>query len=206
MPCDFTYFKADESEISKLENEPKPCSLCGQVGKAFRLKFAQCAELSKDKKDEGFGCWSCFLARRFGFAKDTEFGIVDQNGVTKFYNHHLPLPENFPPSALTEILYSPKFISIQQEYWLAHCDDFMVYLGLWTQRDFIARVGAENAKALFLQMTDREFLHIRPDERGDVQLAKAWAWLDCDPKCPPLCYYSFECRHCKTLRGYWDHD
>jgi len=45
-------------------------------------------------------------------------------------------------------------VTWQQELWLTHCNDFMIYKGTWEPKDFIANRKSGNGKALFLEMTD----------------------------------------------------
>ncbi|MEO6852278.1 MAG: CbrC family protein, partial [Mucilaginibacter sp.] len=101
------------------------------------------------------------------------------------------------PERLTEMRRTPQFISWQQELWLCHCDDFMIYKGTWEPNDFYKNSEDGDGRALFMQMTDKELNNLWDDSLPENEtLLKEWY---------PT-YYVFECSHCGKLRGNWDCD
>jgi uncharacterized protein CbrC (UPF0167 family) len=143
------------------------------------------------------GCLSCLRAGRFEFWHDTEFGLLDQNGLSHFYNHHKPPPAEFPPAALVELRRTPQIVTWQQEIWLAHCNDFMAYLGTWEPADFYANAPDGDGPALFREMTDEAHRRL-----WDASLPLGAARLECWH----ATYYAFACLHCGIRRGNWDCD
>jgi hypothetical protein len=120
------------------------------------LEYALCAELSHEQKKSALGCFGCLRAGRFEFWHDTEIGVLDENGLTHVYNHNQPPPVDFPASALVGLRRTPQIVTWQQEVWLTHCNDFMVYLGTWEPKDFYANSPGGDGRALFLDMTDKD--------------------------------------------------
>lgn len=94
---------------------------------------------------------------------------------------------------------TPQIIAYQQELWLTHCNDFMVYKGTWEPSDFYKNSSTGDGRDLFMKMTDAEMTHLWNDSQINNQATiELWTW---DAR-----YYVFECRHCGKLRGNWDCD
>jgi uncharacterized protein CbrC (UPF0167 family) len=139
------------------------------------------------------GCFDCLRKGRFQFWHDTEIGLLDERGLSQFYEHHAPPPPDFPRAALTELRRTPQIVTWQQELWLCHCNDFMAYLGTREPDDFASNAPGGDGRSLFLQMTDPDLSHLwdeslRPGERRPA------SW--------PATYYAFRCLHCGRPRGH----
>jgi uncharacterized protein CbrC (UPF0167 family) len=193
----FHYFCGPQDDMASLAKGDTRCSLCGGPGPCFRLQFAICDELSEVEKEPAVGCFSCLRGGRFEFWHDTEFGLLDKNGLTHVYKHNQPPPADFPASALIELRRTPQTVTWQQELWLTHCNDFMANLGTWEPKDFYANALNGDGRALFYEMTDEEYRHLWDASlpRGATRL-ESWH----------ATYYAFSCLHCGMRRGDWDCD
>ncbi|MFN3653616.1 MAG: CbrC family protein [Armatimonadota bacterium] len=211
-PMAFVYFQASPEEMDDwIEDGPRRCDLCGRVGDCFVLDSASCSEIPEDRRENSVGCYACLREGRFEFWHDTEAGLVDEDGLHDelrdgesapvypvdafgFILDALPstsTPKSgIPPEAIVELRRTPTWSSWQGSVWLCHCDDFMVYLGEWIAADFREQAADGDGRGLFLAMTD-------PD------LALLWTPDEVEPEWTAS-YYAFRCRHCGTLRGYWD--
>ena len=191
----FEYFHGPERDMAMRVGQ-RVCSLCAREGMAFSLEFAICPELPEDARHDKAGCTTCLKAGRFEFWHDTEIGMLDENGLRHIYNHNREPPADFPEGALVGLRHTPRIVTWQQELWLTHCRDFMIYLGTWEPVDFYANAPHGDGRALFIQMTS-EYPHLWDDSLlpGEPKL-EAWH----------ATYYVFRCRHCGLLRGNWDCD
>jgi uncharacterized protein CbrC (UPF0167 family) len=192
----FEYFQGPTADMSGLRQDECVCSLCGETGQCFELDYAICPELGEEKEGK-FGCFACLRAGRFEFWHDTDIGLLDENGLTRVYSHNQPAPPGFPDTALVALRRTPQFVTWQQELWLTHCNDFMVYQGTWKPQDFYRNAPDGDGRALFLKMTDH-YPNLWDDSlllKGETQLSSWHAT-----------YYVFRCRHCGTLKGNWDCD
>jgi len=194
---DFKYFKGPNDEMSDLVKDKTICSICGKLDNCFILDYTAVSPFNSDEKEGKVGCYSCLQEGRFEFWHDTEYGMIDENGVTKVYKHNIDNPPVIASSRLIEFRRTPQFISWQQEFWLCHCDDFMIYKGTWEPSDFYKNSKDGDGRGLFMQMTDKELNHLWDDSlpEGETVL-KEWYST----------YYVFECAHCGQLRGNWDCD
>lgn len=152
---------------------------------------------SDNNKEGKTGCYSCLREGHFEFWHDTEYGMLDENGLSKVYNHNQDNPPRIASDILTEMRRTPRLISWQQELWLTHCDDFMIYKGTWTPKDFYTNSSDGDGRALFMSMTNEELNHLWDESlpKGQTKLEE---WYPT--------YYVFECSHCGKLRGNWDCD
>jgi uncharacterized protein CbrC (UPF0167 family) len=98
---------------------------------------------------------------------------------------------------MEEIRRTPQIVTWQEERWLAHCNDFMAYVGTWEPSDFVANSPSGDGRALFLDMTDEDEAHLWDESVDDEEEA---------PQSWHATYYVFECLHCGKLRGNWDCD
>jgi uncharacterized protein CbrC (UPF0167 family) len=180
-----------------LEGQHK-CSICNKDNEhCFDLEFSITNKFLHEEKEGKIGCYECLRKGEFEFWHDTEFGLLDENGLTKVYNHNSDNPPNIKEDTLKELRRTPQIITYQQEVWLTHCNDFMVYNGTWEPLDFYKNSPNGEGRDLFMQMTDKEMGHLWDDSLQEGQtLLEEWH---------PT-YYVFECRHCGKLRGYWDCD
>ena len=83
MPIRFRYFHASESEMGFLPSI-RTCSLCGQPGRCFALDYVISGELSEQQRQGKVGCYNCLRRDRFGFAHDTEIGMITEDGLLAF--------------------------------------------------------------------------------------------------------------------------
>jgi uncharacterized protein CbrC (UPF0167 family) len=193
----FKYFKGPIDEMSDLVIEHSVCSICGKTDHCFELDYTITNVFSDDEKDGKFGCYSCLKEGRFEFWHDTEFGMLDENGLSKVYKHNMDNPPLIAIEKLVELRRTPQIISWQQELWLTHCDDFMVYKGTWEPKDFYSNSKDGDGKALFMSMTNEELNHLWDDSLPENEtLLEEWY---------PT-YYVFRCSHCGKMRGNWDCD
>jgi uncharacterized protein CbrC (UPF0167 family) len=191
----FRYFCGPQNEMSFLVEGDSSCSLCGERGPAFQLKYAHCPSLAADTKGSALGCFACLQEGRFEFWHDTEIGMLNENGLTHEYKHN-QLPD-FPRSALVELRRTPQIVTWQQELWLTHCNDFMAYIGTWEPKDFYANAPEGDARGLFHEMTDDDYRHLWDESLPDgAERLERWHAV----------FYAFRCLHCGKLRGNWDCD
>ncbi len=193
----FKYFKGPFDEMSGMIDGVSVCSICGTESHCFELDYSITQEFSNDDKEGKVGCVECLRNGRFEFWHDTEFGLLDENGLSKMYKHNIANPPLIDQSNLVELRRTPQILTWQQELWLTHCNDFMIYKGTWTPLDFYANSRDGDGKQLFMEMTDDEYKNLWDDslEEGQTQLEE---WYPT--------YYVFECAHCSKLRGNWDCD
>ncbi len=193
----FTYFKGPAEDMSDMQEGKHTCDLCGAKGVCFSLEFASVPELGGTvKKVDKVGCIDCLKAGRFEFWHDTEIGSLDETGFNIQYNHQYPSPKEFDQEKLIELRRTPQIVTWQQEIWLTHCDDFMLYQGTWNPVDFYENAPDGDGRKLFMSMTDN-YNNIWDDclQEGESKLED---WY--------IVYYVFKCRHCGKLRGNWDCD
>lgn len=192
---EFIYFKGPREEMFDLYDEKNYCSICGKYGECFSLQYAITTLYNDDEKEEKKGCYQCLREGKFEFWHDTEFGVLDENGFSKVYNHNADNPPTLSESTLAEMRRTPQIITWQQELWLCHCNDFMMYKGIWEPLDFYKNSSTGDGRDLFMEMTNKESNHLWDDSLQDgMKILEEWY---------PT-YYVFECRHCGKLRGNWD--
>jgi len=193
----FKYFKAPINEMSDLLDKQGQCSICGKTDFCFELDYTITNEFSDENKEGKIGCYSCLREGKFEFWHDTEYGMLDENGLQKVYNHNQDNPPAISSGILTELRRTPRLLSWQQELWLTHCNDFMIYNGTWTPKDFYKNSKEGDGRGLFMSMTDKELNHLWDESLQEGQ-TKLEEWYPT--------YYVFECTHCGKLRGNWDCD
>jgi len=184
-------------EMSDLVEGKVICSICGNIDHCFELEYTNTNEFSDFEKEGKVGCINCLRKGLFEFWHDTEFGTLDENGLHRVYKHNNENPPLIDKNRLTELRRTPQFITWQQELWLTHCEDFMIYMGTWTPDDFYANSEDSDGRKLFMEMTDVEYNNLWDDclENGQAKLEE---WHPT--------YYVFKCAHCGKLRGNWDCD
>lgn len=194
----FQYFEGPIDEMGDLLEGTHPCSLCGKENHmCFSIDHAITNKFSNDEKENKIGCIDCLRKGEFEFWHDTEFGMLDENGLSKVYNHNMDNPPEINKLKLIELKRTPQIVTWQQELWLTHCNDFMTYKGTWEPSDFNKNSKSGNGRELFFEMTDKDLNHLWDDclEDGEIELTQ---WYPT--------YYVFECKHCGKLRGNWDCD
>ena len=197
MPLTFKYFEGPREDMSGLAAGDVRCELCGRVGDGFDLDDATCA-LPDDEKAGKFGCADCLTSGRFEFWHDTDIGMLDERGLEKVYKHNADPPPDLPETARVGLRRTPQIVTWQQELWLSHCSDFMVYIGTWEPADFARKATDGDGRALSLKMT------------RDAELQFLWDECLAEGEAVPAgwhaTYYAFRCRHCGDLAGNWDCD
>lgn len=194
---DFTYFAGPEEDMAGYAGV-RSCSLCKADGPTFSLDFAIVEGKQQSWDTRGLGCYDCLRSGHFEFWHDTDIGLLDETGLAHVYRHNGTPPSGFPSSALVELRRTPQIVTWQQELWLTHCCDFMVYIGTWEPSDFYANAPDGDGRALFLRMTTEAHY---PNLWDDVALedgGRLEAWH--------ATYYVFRCLHCHALAGDWDCD
>lgn len=184
--------------MSDLLENTHTCDLCAAENQiCFSLNYAITKFFSDDNKEGKKGCAKCLRDGKFEFWHDTEYGMLDERGLVKVYNHNMANPPAISAEKLNELKRTPQIITWQQELWLTHCNDFMIYKGTWQPVDFYRNSKNGNGRELFLEMTDSDLQHLWDEslEKVGKQL-KSWY----------ATYYVFECKHCGKLRGNWDCD
>ena len=184
--------------MSQLLEGAHKCSICGIENElCFSLDYTLTNKFPEDEKEDKVGCITCLRKGEFEFWHDTEFGMLDKNGFEKVYNHNMENPPYVDNENLIELRRTPQILTWQQELWLTHCDDFMIYKGTWSPEDFTKNSKNGDGRQLFLEMTEEDMNHLWDDstEEGELELAEWYAT-----------YYVFECVHCRKLRGNWDCD
>ncbi|MBO9699874.1 MAG: CbrC family protein [Sporocytophaga sp.] len=174
------------------------CSICNkESNECFSLEYTLTDKFSQEETADKVGCSDCLKKGEFEFWHDTEYGMLDENGLKKVYKHNMANPPSVDNKILVELRRTPQIVTWQQELWLTHCNDFMVYKGTWTPEDFNKYSKNSDGRQLFLEMTDDEWNHLWDEslEEGEVELKEWYAT-----------YYVFECSHCGKLRGNWDCD
>ncbi|MBA3682710.1 MAG: CbrC family protein [Bacteroidetes bacterium] len=194
---DFKYFKGPNADMSDLLDNKTNCSICGKIDYCFELDFAITKEFDQEEKEGKLGCYSCLREGKFEFWHDTEFGMLDEDGLTKVYNHNMNNPPAIAAEILTEMMRTPRIVTWQQELWLTHCNDFMIYKGTWEPKDFYSNSKDNDGRNLFIEMTNEDLSHLWDESLAEGQNTLT-EWYPT--------YYVFQCRHCNTLRGNWDCD
>lgn len=183
--------------MSSLVNEISICSICKKTDHCFELDYTITDVFNDDDKEGKLGCYACLREGRFEFWHDTEFGLLDENGLDNIYKRDIAVPASLAIEKLIELKRTPQFITLQQGLWLTHCDDFMVYKGTWEPKDFYSNSKDGDGKALFMSMTDEDMNHLWDDSLPENKnILEEWYST----------YYVFECSHCGKLRGNWDCD
>jgi uncharacterized protein CbrC (UPF0167 family) len=195
---DFIYFKGPISNMADLLGGENICFICNQEHEhCFDLEYAICDKFTDEEKKGKAGCYKCLCNGEFEFWHDTEFGVLNKAGLTKIYSHNIDNPPMLDDALLAELRRTPQILTNQQELWLTHCNDFMVYLGTWEPYDFYRNSPTGDGRDLFMEMTDSNMNKVWDESLESGQtLLEEW-----HPN-----YYVFECMHCKKLRGYWDCD
>ena len=63
----------------------------------------------------------------------------------------------------------------QPRMWLTHCKDFMAYIGTWEPKDFYANAPGGDGRALFQEMTDKDYRHLWDESlRPGAERLESW--------------------------------
>lgn len=184
--------------MSDLLEGRHQCSICNEEHDyCFDLEYSITDKFKEEEREGKVGCYDCLRKGEFEFWHDTEFGMLDETGLSKIYSHNMDNPPQLDDTTMLELRCTPQIVTYQQELWLTHCNDFMVYKGTWEPLDFYKNSPTGDGKDLFMEMTDKEISHLWDSSLPEGQtVLEQWY---------PT-YYVFQCRHCKKLRGYWDCD
>ncbi|HWB27850.1 MAG TPA: CbrC family protein [Chitinophagaceae bacterium] len=194
----FTYFEGPVGDMGDFLGEKKKCSIWKQEHEyCFSLNYAITYKFSDAEKEGKIGCYDCLKKGEFEFWHDTEFGFLDESGLKKAPRHTKNTSHELPVEWLADLRRTPQIVTYQEEFWLTHCNDFMIYKGTWSPPDFYINSTNGDGRDLFMEMTDVNLSHLWDQSLPEGQtLLQQWY---------PT-YYVFGCRHCNKLRGYWDCD
>lgn len=196
MDLVFEYFAGPPKDMYGLCKGDRECALCRRIGPCFELDCALVFDMPDGVAEGRVGCSECLKTGRFIFGHGTDIGWLDQHGLTRRYRSEHPVPPDFSQAALVTLTRTPQVDTTQEERWLTHCNDFMVYLGRWEPSDFCAHAKDGDGRALFLEMTE-----LYPNLWDDAASHGQESWEDWGAR-----YYAFRCRHCGAFRGNWDCD
>ncbi len=195
---EFVYFKGLMEDMGDLFMGRKICAICHEENDyCFALEYTISSIFEYKDQKGTFGCFKCLRDSKFEFWHSTELGFLDENGLMNTNTRKIYDPPIISEEKLVELRRTPQIITYQEEKWLTHCNDFMVFKGIWTPPDFYKNSPDGDGKTLFLAMTDDNIAHLWEESLPEGQEALE-EWYPT--------YYVFECRHCNKLRGNWDCD
>ena len=139
-------------------------------------------------------CIECLKSIKIKTTHDTVFGYVANDLPKELENESAK--NHVTKESFEEMERTPIFLTLQSEQWLGHCKDFMDYIGTWEAPDFTKESKDKSGKMLFKEMTHKSLQHLW-DEFELAENEKEYTWVDC-------LYHTFECRHCKIKKGYWE--
>jgi hypothetical protein len=207
---DFTYFRAPVGEVADY-NPCGRCTVCGAQTACVGIPWGAVTPGPAPPRE--LGCLDCLRAGRFGFDHFTEAGLVTAEGLVEVFGEaqsevvYPVTPEGvvidvtvrdpehreaIDPTAQAELRRTPPFSTWQDPTWLCHCDDFMVYLGHWTQDHFEAAAPDGDGRSFYLSMAEEDWDRDRWPEGEPFRTN-----VDAE-------YLVFRCRRCGVYRGYWD--
>jgi uncharacterized protein CbrC (UPF0167 family) len=204
----FTYMDCPDEDLLLLQDGEKTCSICGQSAKCFYLntwranRSVECESLSISDRDSrevedddrippAFGCTSCLAQGKFSFVHATELGCI---------NRTFEASDVITRKMIEDITRTPHHFTCGDELWLAHCGDFMTYLGIWQPINFERAAANGNGRAIFAQVIDDPesgMLHYSlEDYPASPEDREYWAF--------PV--HVFRCRGCGVYRAFDEMD
>ena len=163
-------------------------------------------EANRIFKENEYGCLDCLKNGVYRFAHYTELGSIRKNG----FNQHVPgnptlseeivfktfpLPSGFSEGSIDQLSRTPPTPYWQEENWLIHCNDFMVFQGIWEPEDFEKNSNDGHGVTLFKEMVgDSWDTYIGTDVDNPYLSDLLEGWL----------MRSFKCKHCTKLRAFGD--
>lgn len=182
------YFSASAPDLVNFKYGKDNCPVCKETKSKFIIPpFGEYSKI----------CLDCLLITDIKFSHDSEHGpVISENLPPDFLEEIGDIKKHINENYIKELLRTPEFSNIQGCRWMIHCNDFMIFRGIWEPIDFTENSTDRNGKKLFIEMTDKDYIHLW----DDCELAEneqEYSWEDVQ-------YYAFECRHCGKLRGYWD--
>lgn len=190
MAASFKYFSAPMDQIRGVVND-RSCAFCGHQGPGIDLDFG--IPPNEKSLPSGVGCFDCLEKRRFLIEHDTEAGLIDTEGIHRIYPSHDP-DLNMSTVSLDALLATPDIKAWQRATWLAHCGEFMTYVGIWVKQDFSRMASDGDGRSLFMSMTDPDQQNLWDQSIGSSDCEEGWH----------ASYYAFKCLHCGKHRGNWD--
>ena len=181
------YYNAPITDLNGFKYEQKTCELCKTEQNVFTIN----PNLNPSPE---WICIQCLNSIKIESPHCTEFGYVDIN-LPEFLKEE-DAKSHVKEEAYWEMMRTPRYLALQSENWLCHCDDFMDFIGTWEAPDFTKNSKDGNGKNLFISMTDESSQHLW-DDFELMESEGKHTWQDC-------LYYAFKCRKCETMRGHWE--
>lgn len=186
-----------DTALDAAERKPAPCHTCTRM-----VPFPPIPD------ERLTACYACLRDGRAALTKDTVLGMVSWEEAAAGVTHGLPhlsvadfelvpRPNGWtgacvPPALLLELVRTPTYLTWQGEHWEFCCARPMIYLGLWTQKEFQAYAPSGNGRALFDQIVQDAH-----EEMAEAFWAPGSEW-------PSV--YAFRCGSCGNFRAHWDCD
>ena len=180
------YFNAPITDLVNFSYGKQTCPVCEQI----KSKFIMPPSGGYDKC-----CIDCLKQTKLEFIHESEFGIVTLEKLPFELDYDEDIKKHVSEDQIKEMLQTPQYKSFNSGMWRIHCKDFMEFIGIWEPADFTLNSPDSNGKKLFLEMTEDsnhlwDECELKEDELEDT-------WEDVQ-------YYTFICKHCGRLRGYWE--
>ena len=115
-------------------------------------------------------CIDCLQRIPIECGHNTSYGFVDLNLPAGL--EESDARKKVSEKSYLEMCRTPRFMTLQGEQWLCHCNDFMNYLGTWEAPDFTNASKDGNGKKLFLEMTEPDSVHLW----DELELAENDKW------------------------------
>jgi uncharacterized protein CbrC (UPF0167 family) len=148
-------------------------------------------------------CYSCLRSGKGAITIDTEFGMIGWAEAIDGATHGVPgldrndvelIPRDdgwvaarLPQEWMFELVRTPTYISIQGERWQFCCGRPMVYVGVWTCRQFTERADDGDGRRLFEKTVQDAVPGLWEQRLHDVTGV-----------------YVFRCPSCTRLTAHWD--
>jgi uncharacterized protein CbrC (UPF0167 family) len=181
------YFRAPAPDLINFKYGKDICPVCLETKVTFiKPPFGEYSKC----------CLDCLSKNDIRFTHDSEYGPVTSDELSPELEDIGDIKKHVSEKSIKELLITPEFTNIQGGAWKIHCNDFMIFRGIWEPSDFTENSNERNGKKLFMDMTDEESNQIWDEyELIDSEIENTWEDIQ---------YYAFECCHCGKLRGYWD--
>lgn len=123
------YYQASVTELmTGFKHGKEQCLKCNQERTLFTLNPVGNTEIK-------WICIECLKNGDYTFGHDTELGFVTKELPPDGVDIKLAM-DYVSDVALQRMLKTPPHQSIQGGKWLCHCNDFMIYKGIWNAPDF----------------------------------------------------------------------
>ena len=181
------YYNASITNLNGFKFEKQICESCKNERKLFTIN-------PNLNPNPIWICIDCLKSIKIITTHDTAFGYVANDLPEEMLDESAI--QHVPKESFEEMQRTPRFLTLQGENWMGHCNDFMDYIGTWEALDFTNNSKDRNGKRLFNEMTNDDFQHLWDDFELAENESK-YTWEDC-------LYHTFECRKCKIKKGYWE--